>query len=91
MPGRELPYKPMPGIGQERREIMPGFDGTGPRGMGPMTGGGMGYCVVPLNIQETELESLKNQRYSLKAQLGQVEAKIEYLRSKKGESTTRSG
>ncbi|NMC48807.1 MAG: DUF5320 domain-containing protein [Desulfovibrio sp.] len=23
---------------------MPGFDGTGPRGAGPMTGGGFGYC-----------------------------------------------
>ncbi|MBN1367381.1 MAG: DUF5320 domain-containing protein [Dehalococcoidales bacterium] len=23
---------------------MPGFDGTGPRGIGPMTGGGRGYC-----------------------------------------------
>ncbi len=23
---------------------MPGFDGTGPRGMGPMTGGGRGLC-----------------------------------------------
>lgn len=23
---------------------MPGFDGTGPRGMGPITGGGRGYC-----------------------------------------------
>ena len=27
---------------------MPGFDGTGPRGMGPMTGGGGGFCAVPL-------------------------------------------
>jgi hypothetical protein len=27
---------------------MPRFDGTGPAGMGPMTGRGMGYCVVPL-------------------------------------------
>jgi hypothetical protein len=27
---------------------MPGFDGTGPRGMGPLTGRGMGYCAVPL-------------------------------------------
>ena len=27
---------------------MPGFDGTGPRGMGPMTGGGRGFCAVPL-------------------------------------------
>ena len=24
--------------------IMPRFDGTGPRGEGPMTGGGFGYC-----------------------------------------------
>ena len=23
---------------------MPGFDGSGPRGMGPMTGGGRGWC-----------------------------------------------
>lgn len=28
---------------------MPGFDGTGPRGQGPMTGGGRGYCAVALN------------------------------------------
>lgn len=26
---------------------MPGFDGTGPLGQGPMTGGGRGMCVVP--------------------------------------------
>ena len=26
---------------------MPGFDGTGPSGAGPMTGGGRGYCAVP--------------------------------------------
>ena len=25
---------------------MPGFDGTGPRGQGPMTGGARGYCVT---------------------------------------------
>jgi len=25
-------------------DIMPGFDGTGPRGMGSMTGGGRGFC-----------------------------------------------
>lgn len=30
---------------------MPGLDGTGPRGMGPMTGGGRGFCnpYSPLN------------------------------------------
>jgi len=27
---------------------MPGFDGTGPRGAGPLTGGGRGYCAVSL-------------------------------------------
>ncbi len=26
---------------------MPGYDGKGPRGTGPMTGGGRGYCAVP--------------------------------------------
>jgi len=25
---------------------MPGFDGTGPRGLGPMTGGSRGYCAI---------------------------------------------
>jgi hypothetical protein len=28
---------------------MPGFDGTGPLGRGPMTGGARGYCVVGWN------------------------------------------
>jgi hypothetical protein len=27
---------------------MPGFDGTGPRGTGPMTGGGRGFCATPI-------------------------------------------
>ncbi len=26
---------------------MPGFNGTGPLGMGPMTGRGLGYCAIP--------------------------------------------
>lgn len=26
---------------------MPGFDVTGPMGMGPLTGRGMGFCTVP--------------------------------------------
>lgn len=33
---------------------MPGFDGTGPRGQGPMTGRGMGYCIVKLDFDNTE-------------------------------------
>lgn len=27
---------------------MPRFDGTGPKGEGPMTGHGRGYCIVPV-------------------------------------------
>lgn len=27
---------------------MPGRDGTGPRGLGPMTGGGRGFCAMPV-------------------------------------------
>ena len=30
---------------------MPGFNGTGPRGMGPMTGGGRGFCASPVYRQ----------------------------------------
>jgi len=29
--------------------VLPRFDGTGPRGEGPMTGWGNGYCALPLN------------------------------------------
>lgn len=31
---------------------MPGFDGTGPRGQGPMTGWAMGYCARPAEGQD---------------------------------------
>ena len=30
---------------------MPGFDGTGPRGLGPMTGGGRGFCASPAGVR----------------------------------------
>ena len=79
-----------PGVSQERRKTMSGFDGTGPRGMGPMTGGSRGYCVIPLNIPETELDSLKSQAHDLKAQLEQIEARIENLRNTESKSTVRS-
>ena len=69
---------------------MPGFDGMGPRGMGPLTGGGRGFCAVPLSIPETERDSLKNQLHALKAQLAQIEAMIENLRSTESKSTVRS-
>jgi len=69
---------------------MPGFDGTGPRGMGPMTGGGRGFCAVPLSIPGTELDSLKNELHVLKSQLEQIEASIENLSSTESKSNIRS-
>ena len=36
---------------------MPAFDGTGPAGMGPMTGRGMGYCVLPVTGKKTDIAS----------------------------------
>ncbi|MEA3406652.1 MAG: DUF5320 domain-containing protein [Chloroflexota bacterium] len=35
--------------GFDRRSEMPRFDGTGPRGDGPMTGRGEGYCAIVLS------------------------------------------
>jgi hypothetical protein len=81
---------PAPSINQERRKTMPRFDGTGPYGMGPMTGGGRGYCMVPSRAPETELDSLKSQAHALKTQLGQIEATIENMRGTKSKSTVRS-
>jgi len=28
---------------------MPGFDGTGPRGLGPLTGRGRGFCLTGIS------------------------------------------
>jgi len=32
---------------------MPNFDGTGPSGLGPMTGGGRGFCVMSLGAMQS--------------------------------------
>ncbi len=39
---------------------MPGFDGTGPRGLGPMTGGCRGYCVLPVKGPDSSTQSGKS-------------------------------
>lgn len=36
---------------------MPGYDGTGPRGRGPMTGRGEGYCVVEMSDDAVQPEA----------------------------------
>ncbi len=35
---------------------MPKFDGTGPRGLGPFTGKGMGYCIVKMDAQDEKIQ-----------------------------------
>ena len=37
---------------------MPGRDGTGPQGRGPLTGGGRGNCVIP----REQLDALEKER-----------------------------
>lgn len=61
---------------------MPKYDGTGPNGKGPVSGRGSGYCAIPLNTTEQELEFLKNQRQALKYQLKQVETRIRHIENK---------
>jgi len=69
---------------------MPGFNGTGPRGIGPMTGGGRGYCAVPLSVPETELDFLNNQAQALTEQLQQIEARIKELEALRAKPAVRS-
>ena len=33
---------------------MPRFDGTGPKGLGPMSGGGRGFCVLKMSQRSEE-------------------------------------
>jgi hypothetical protein len=61
---------------------MPGFDGTGPHGLGPMTGRGMGYCVIPLSTRE-ELDYLKKRAQVMRGELEQIEICIRKLEKSK--------
>ena len=61
---------------------MPGFDGTGPRGLGPMTGRGRGFCVLksPDNPQEA-LTGLTGQANWLVSQRLGDDVQLAQLRS----------
>jgi hypothetical protein len=37
---------------------MPSFDGTGPQGGGPFTGGGNGFCVVRVSEEQEQPEAV---------------------------------
>lgn len=58
---------------------MPKKDGTGPGGMGPMTGRGSGKCIIPLNTTQQELNYLKNREQVLRDQLQNVETRVKVL------------
>ena len=62
---------------------MPNYDGTGPKGKGPMTGCGQGYCILPISTPEEELVFLNNQARALQAQLRLIKARIKILKTKK--------
>ena len=62
---------------------MPNFDGCGPQGKGPMTGCGRGYCVLPIATPEQELDFLRNRERALQAQLKQVRARINEVKTGK--------
>jgi len=69
---------------------MPGFNGTGPRGIGPMTGRGMGYCVIPLSTQDQELDFLKNRAQALREELEQIKTRIRGLEALGAKPAVRS-
>jgi Family of unknown function (DUF5320) len=79
-------------IKKERNKYMPNFNGTGPRGEGPMTGRGMGSCGGQTRgrgqgcgrgfgfrrffSQKEEVEDLKTYQEDLKAELKAVEEEL---------------
>ena len=69
---------------------MPGFNGTGQHGMGPMTGRGMGYCVIPLSTQQEELDYLKRQAQAIKSELQRIEVLIKKREKAEKRADTRS-
>lgn len=74
---------------------MPGFDGTGPRGMGPMTGRGMGPCgggygygrgvrygaSYPSRItKKEEREILENELDAIQEEMNDVKSRLDELK-----------
>lgn len=58
---------------------MPGLDGTGPRGIGAMTGRGMGNCVIPISTHDEEIIYLKKRVDALTEELEQIEVRFRTL------------
>jgi len=58
---------------------MPGLDGTGPKGRGPMTGAGEGYCIVVLGDRKKEIANLKDRARTMQKQLKKINIRIKEL------------
>jgi len=55
-----------------------------------MTGGGRGFCAVPLSAPQQELDFLKNQSQALREQLEQIETRIKDMEITRAKSALRS-
>ena len=58
---------------------MPAFDGTGPRGFGPMTGRGFGSC----GYRYRRFYSPRNELAALEQEIKELEEEIAILREEK--------
>jgi hypothetical protein len=59
---------------------MPHHDGTGPGGEGPMTGRGLGYCVIPLSTSAEELGYLEKREKALKQELARIRGRMRQIK-----------
>ena len=65
---------------------MPRFDGTGPRGMGPGTGRGMGPCGFGLRrfyTKREESEMLAEEMENLEAELKAIKERLAEIKERK--------
>ena len=63
---------------------MPEQDRKGPEGRGPITGCSGGFCGVPLNTPDQEIEYLKNQEQALKKRLSYIRSRTRLMEIKAG-------
>jgi len=81
-------------IGEREEVFMPRGDGTGPKGTGPRTGRGAGYCAGnararhdnlarPLVDRKTEIEILRRQVANLENALKNINEQLTQLSEEK--------
>jgi len=68
---------------------MPGTNGTGPRGLGPITGRGTGKCAVSVTEPAGEMLFLKNRARVLRDELRRVQLRIRNAEARETQPTDR--